>query len=64
MDEDIFRDRRIGERRLAEDISGQVICRRIHPERRKLVLLSDCWRWWLRVDYVERDDRRAIRRKN
>jgi hypothetical protein len=58
MGEDIFRDRRIGERRLADDISSQVICRRIHPERRKLALVADCWQWWLRVNYVEADSSR------
>jgi hypothetical protein len=57
MDDDIFRDRRIGERRLAEDISDKVICRRIHSERRSLTLSHDCWQWWLNVNYVEPDNR-------
>jgi hypothetical protein len=59
MDDDIFRDRRIGERRLAEDISDKVICRRIHSERRSLTLSYDCWQWWLNVNYVEPESRLA-----
>lgn len=54
---DIFTDRRISERRLADDVSDEVICRRQELERRCMQILSDSWLWWLRVDYVEREYR-------
>ena len=50
---DIFRDRRVAERRYADDVSGEVICRRTHGNRRSAFLLSDSNQWWLQVDYVE-----------
>lgn len=57
MNMDIFSDRRISERRLAADVSEQVICRRMHSERRSMQIASDAWQWWLRVDYLEREYR-------
>jgi hypothetical protein len=61
MNNDIFRDRRVAERRYADDVSAEVICRRIHQERRRYYLLKDAWQWWLRVNYV--DDEYSYRQK-
>ena len=55
MKYDIFTDRRIAERRIADDVSAEVICRRTHRDRRQHALVKDSWQWWLRVNYVERD---------
>lgn len=55
MKYDIFTDRRIAERRIADDVTGEVICRRTQGDRRCHALVNDSWRWWLRVNYVERD---------
>jgi hypothetical protein len=56
MTSHIFRDRRIpGERRNKRNFAGRIHCRRQSRERRRYQCESDSRRWWLKINYVDRE---------
>jgi hypothetical protein len=56
MKADIFRDRRnADDRRNLKKLAARIHCRRRGNDRRRYRCESDGNRWWLKINYVDRE---------